>query len=376
MSLSDPPRDVRLPDMDAVREEALSAIVKLAQRKEHRAKSQPGEHAERGHDDLHTLHDPRAMREAIEFYRLAMSLGRKPGLTDPGHADPTVAHWKGMAEELIGDYEAATKTFEGMARLISAQSDAAPWMRTYTDVATAALARLARKRAAVSPKRAAVDVAAGLIEEERRAADEMAAVMQPTPPGPAQATPPTPAEDMHASMKALLDAFAAPARADGSELEALMGSAETASRYAPTLRDAAASVPPAHEELSTRSAHALQGAEASEFTAACHRAQSFGDALARGDYAGAHAMVCAALRKTMTVDRLEHIVTEMMMGEGIAQARVTVTESDWPARQAGEAAWAYISLEGPACREAATVIVARQGEREELMICDLEWGRP
>jgi hypothetical protein len=352
MSLTGQPRDPRAPDLDAVREEALSAIVKLAQRKEHRAKSQPGEHAERGHDDLRTLHDPSAMREAIEFYRLAMSLGRKPGLTDPGHADPTVAHWKGMAEELIGDFDAATRTFEGMARLISAQSDAAPWMRTYEDVASAALLRLARKRAEAGPK---------------RVADIVFAAKQPRP-----------SEDMHASMKALLDAFAAPARADGSELEALMGVAVTASRYAPTLRDAAASVPAAHEGPSSRATQALQGAEALEFNAACSRAQSFGDALAQGDYADAHAMVCAALRKTMTVHRLENIVTDMMMGEGITQARVTVTESDWPARQAGEAAWAYISLEGPACREAATVIVAREreGGREELVICDLEWGRP
>jgi hypothetical protein len=47
---------------------------------------------------------------------------------------------------------------------------------------------------------------------------------------------------------------------------------------------------------------------------------------------------------------------------------------DWPAKQAGDVGWAYVTVLGEECIEAVTVFVAEQGEK--LVIRDVEWGRP
>ncbi len=112
-------------------------------------------------------------------------------------------------------------------------------------------------------------------------------------------------------------------------------------------------------------------------------AQQFASALSKRDFETASQLLTSTLRKDLTAVKLatkyERMVKKYRDGfQEASNIELTTTMEDWPAKQKGDAGWAYVSIDGKFARgawcEAVTVIVA--DTKEGLRIRHVEWGRP
>lgn len=107
-------------------------------------------------------------------------------------------------------------------------------------------------------------------------------------------------------------------------------------------------------------------------------AQRFGDLIAREDYESAYKLLTKQAQTLRTVQEMKRTSEGMRSYAPGPFRNFLVMEEfmleDWPAKQEGDVASIYISLEGDNFCEAVSVIVTQ--EDGDLRIRDLEWGRP
>ena len=107
-------------------------------------------------------------------------------------------------------------------------------------------------------------------------------------------------------------------------------------------------------------------------------AEQFGQAIVRGDFEAAHALLADETQRTYSPAALKTAVTDMIAYAEAPLQHATVMREvvmeDWPDKQPGDLAWVYVSLQGESFSEAVTVVLAdtKRGAR----IRELEWGRP
>ena len=105
-------------------------------------------------------------------------------------------------------------------------------------------------------------------------------------------------------------------------------------------------------------------------------ALAFTQALARRDYAAAHAMTSRRYRQQTSVEQLraafEAIVPTDWKTVGPIEVGTTMTQ--WPGKEPGDAGWAYVSIGADVYSEAVTVVVTL--EDDELRVRSVEFGRP
>jgi hypothetical protein len=102
----------------------------------------------------------------------------------------------------------------------------------------------------------------------------------------------------------------------------------------------------------------------------------FTKALSVGDFNSAHALLDEPGRARYSGPDLQHHF-ETMIAQGAGQElKVEIMESleHWPAKQAHDLGWVYVSVSGQSFAEAVAVIVSH--EAGALRIRELEWGRP
>ncbi|NJM41229.1 MAG: hypothetical protein HC853_10905 [Anaerolineae bacterium] len=107
-------------------------------------------------------------------------------------------------------------------------------------------------------------------------------------------------------------------------------------------------------------------------------AEQFGQAIAKGDFAGARALLTKQAKRRHTLSALKQAVTTMTAyaNAPIVRARVMreFTLEDWPDKQAGDIAWVYVALEDKAFAEAARLALCKADEG--VRIRQIGWGRP
>jgi hypothetical protein len=107
-------------------------------------------------------------------------------------------------------------------------------------------------------------------------------------------------------------------------------------------------------------------------------AQKFGDLIAGEDCQAAHTLLTTEAQSVHTAQEMKRRSESMRSYAPGPFRNVQVMEEfmleDWPAKQDGDVASIYISLEGDDFCEAVSVVVAAQDG--DLRIRDLEWGRP
>ncbi len=105
-------------------------------------------------------------------------------------------------------------------------------------------------------------------------------------------------------------------------------------------------------------------------------AKTFAEALAKGDFDGAHTLLSADAKLIFPPTELENRYRRMTeYGTGpAADVQVIQELASWPDRQPDDVGWAYVAISGATFSEAVTVIVSR--ENGEDVIRSIEWGRP
>jgi hypothetical protein len=104
----------------------------------------------------------------------------------------------------------------------------------------------------------------------------------------------------------------------------------------------------------------------------------FGRAIAKGDFAAAHALLTERAQESHPPEVLKQAVEEMIaIGDGPIEEVDLVEEcilEDWPDKQEGDVGYVYVALTGDGFCEAVTVILTT--EAGKVRIRELEWGRP
>lgn len=107
-------------------------------------------------------------------------------------------------------------------------------------------------------------------------------------------------------------------------------------------------------------------------------AQQFGELIAKEDYKAAHTLLTTEAQKTNSVKEMKRRFKGMRSYAPGPITNVLVMKEfvleDWPAKQNGDVASIYVSLDGDSFCEAVSVIVTVQAG--QLRIRDIEWGRP
>jgi peroxiredoxin len=107
-------------------------------------------------------------------------------------------------------------------------------------------------------------------------------------------------------------------------------------------------------------------------------AQQFGDLIAKEDYSAAHRLLTTEAQQAYSPARLKESAEGMRTYAPGPITHVEVMEDfvlkEWPAKQEGDAASVYVSLDGDGFCEAVSVVVAEEGT--QFRIRHLEWGRP
>lgn len=105
-------------------------------------------------------------------------------------------------------------------------------------------------------------------------------------------------------------------------------------------------------------------------------ALAFAERLVAGDYNAAHSMLAPALRENLSPAQLKVEYEGMIeYGDGPPDfVGVMGILEEWPAKQAGDVGWAYVAISGVGYSEAVSVVVSQ--EAEQLVIREIEWGRP
>jgi hypothetical protein len=106
--------------------------------------------------------------------------------------------------------------------------------------------------------------------------------------------------------------------------------------------------------------------------------KQFGDLISKQDYAAAHALLTDEAQAANTPDDLRDAVESITTYAPGPIQEVQVMEEfileDWPNKQDGDVAIAYVALTGDGFCEAVTVTIVQH--RTDYRIRDLEWGRP
>lgn len=101
-------------------------------------------------------------------------------------------------------------------------------------------------------------------------------------------------------------------------------------------------------------------------------AGDFVDLLLAKGYAGARKMLHSSLK--LSANDLQEAFEALFEDEPFPEsAQVFSSEADWPAKQPGDLAWLYVTIDSEN-GEAVTVTVSR--EKGRLTIREIEWGRP
>ena len=99
----------------------------------------------------------------------------------------------------------------------------------------------------------------------------------------------------------------------------------------------------------------------------------FAEALTRGEFDAAHALLSPRLAKHISPTELQ-VSYEKMIAYGHGPAKhtelVTILE-EWPDKEPTDLGWAYVAISGPGYGEAVTVVV-----NDQRLIRTVEWGRP
>ncbi len=107
-------------------------------------------------------------------------------------------------------------------------------------------------------------------------------------------------------------------------------------------------------------------------------AEQFGLAVAKGDFAAAHALLTRDAQILHSPADLREAVEEMIAtGDGPITEVAPVSEcilEDWPGKQGNDVGYVYVALTGDGFCEAVTVTLCR--EADQIRIRELEWGRP
>ena len=107
-------------------------------------------------------------------------------------------------------------------------------------------------------------------------------------------------------------------------------------------------------------------------------AKQFGDLIAKPDYAAAHGLLTEEAQAANTPDDFKEAVEGMTTYAPGPIQDVQVMEDyileDWPDKQDGDVAIAYVALTGDGFCEAVTVTLVQHSSG--FRIRHLEWGRP
>ena len=105
-------------------------------------------------------------------------------------------------------------------------------------------------------------------------------------------------------------------------------------------------------------------------------ALAFAEKLIKGDFDAAHRMLASNLRSSISPAQLKAKYEAMIeYGDGPPLlAAVTGIMDDWSEKKETDVGWAYVSISGSDYLEAVTVIVSE--EEKQLVISQIEWGRP
>ena len=107
-------------------------------------------------------------------------------------------------------------------------------------------------------------------------------------------------------------------------------------------------------------------------------AKQFGDLIAKPDYAAAHALLTEEAQTANTPGDLKEAAEGMTTYAPGPIQEVQVIDDfvleDWPDKQDGDVAIAYVALTGDGFCEAVTVTLVQRSSG--FRIRHLEWGRP
>lgn len=106
-------------------------------------------------------------------------------------------------------------------------------------------------------------------------------------------------------------------------------------------------------------------------------ARHFGEALVDADYDSAHQMLSHELKQEYSKKELQKNVKDMISyADGTLTSAVVVTPpmDDWPDKKREDVGWVYVALEGDDFSEAVALTISER--HSELVISDIEWGRP
>ena len=117
-----------------------------------------------------------------------------------------------------------------------------------------------------------------------------------------------------------------------------------------------------------------EGPEVSPGTDFRKVALEFAQSLAARDYGKAHAMMCDARRKRVTVDQLRAAFEAIVPADPVGPVAIGETMTAWPDKQPGDLGWAYVSIGGDVYSEAIVVVVT--SENGAARIREVEFGRP
>jgi hypothetical protein len=107
-------------------------------------------------------------------------------------------------------------------------------------------------------------------------------------------------------------------------------------------------------------------------------AKQFGKVIAKRDYAAAHTLLTDEAQETNTSDDFREAIEHMTIYALGPIQEVQVMEDfiveNWPDKQDGDVAIAYVALSGDGFNEAVTVTLVQRGSGYRIRY--LEWGRP
>lgn len=105
-------------------------------------------------------------------------------------------------------------------------------------------------------------------------------------------------------------------------------------------------------------------------------ALAFAENIVAGDFNAAHGMLAPALGEKVSPAQLQAEYEGMIEYGGGPPDYVGVvgTLEEWPARQEGDVAWVYVTIDGEGYVEAVYVLIAE--EQGRFVIREIEWGRP
>ena len=106
---------------------------------------------------------------------------------------------------------------------------------------------------------------------------------------------------------------------------------------------------------------------------------AFASALVRGDFVGAHALLAPRARGDLPPEVLRERFFGMFRSYTDREPSSVFCDEqfaldDWPAKQPGDAGWAYVSINGENFVEGVAVTVSTS--EGSLLIREVEWGRP